>query len=107
MTIKKGNSIYRVQFKSEKNYYDLYVRHVYPADMSGFVCLEEFLFNEENQLVINPRIERLIAEFSHVEIAFIPYHQIIRIDKVTRQGESRITNGDSISTKISPFPSGN
>ena len=24
------NSIYRVQFKTERHYYDLYVRHVFP-----------------------------------------------------------------------------
>lgn len=108
MTIKTGDTIYRVQFKAEKNYYDLYVRHVFPADMAGFICLEDFLFNKENQLLINPRTEKLMAEFAHVETAFIPYYQIVRIDKVTQQGESKITNGDSSTvSKIRPFPSGN
>ena len=27
------DAIYRVQFKTEQHYYDLYVRHVFPADM--------------------------------------------------------------------------
>ena len=99
------NSIYRVQFKTERHYYDLYVRHVFPADMAGFICLEDFLFHEESGVLIDPRVERLAAEFGNVKTAFIPYHQIIRIDKVQRQGESRIHSASSSGNpKIKPFP---
>jgi len=102
----RENSIYRVQFKTERHYYDLYVRHVFPADMAGFICLEDFLFHEESGVLIDPRVERLAAEFGNVKTAFIPYHQIIRIDKVERQGESRIhaANNSSGNPKIKPFP---
>ena len=101
----RENSIYRVQFKTERHYYDLYVRHVFPADMAGFICLEDFLFHEESGVLIDPRVERLAAEFGNVKTAFIPYHQIIRIDKVQRQGESRIHSASSSGNpKIKPFP---
>ena len=43
------DAIYRVQFKTEQHYYDLYVRHVFPADLGGFMCLDGFLFHEETQ----------------------------------------------------------
>ena len=99
------DAIYRVQFKTEQHYYDLYVRHVFPADMAGFICLEGFLFHEETQVLIEPRVEKLTAEFGDVSTAFVPYHQIIRIDKVERQGESRIQNAPSSGNpKIKPFP---
>ena len=99
------NTIYRVQFKTEQHYYDLYVRHVFPADMAGFICLEGFLFHEETQVLIDPRVERLAAECGEVSTAFVPYHQIIRIDKVERQGESRIHAASSSGNpKITPFP---
>lgn len=100
-------TIYRVQFKTDSHHYDLYVRHVYPSDMAGFICLEEFLFHEETQILINPRTEKLHAEFGDVTTAFIPYHQIIRIDQVSREGDSRIqpaSGGGSSGSKITPFP---
>ena len=65
------DAIYRVQFKTEQHYYDLYVRHVFPADMAGFICLEGFLFHEETQVLIDPRVERLTAEFGDVSTAFV------------------------------------
>ena len=102
--MSQENSIYRVQFKTERHYYDLYVRNVYPADMAGFICLENFLYHEESGVLIDPRVERLAAEFGNVKTAFIPYHQIIRIDKVQRQGESRIHSASSGNPKIKPFP---
>ena len=99
--------IYRVQFQVRDTHYDLYVRHVYPADMAGFICLEDFVFNEERQLLIDPRSEKLRNEFANVETAFIPYHQIQRIDQVSSIGESRIDNRPSELTKVQPFPTKN
>ena len=71
----RENSIYRVQFKTERHYYDLYVRHVFPADMAGFICLEDFLFHEESGVLIDPRVERLAAEFGNVKTAFIRHSE--------------------------------
>ena len=102
----KKPELYRVQFKSDSHYYDLYVRHVYPSDMAGFVCLEGFLFHEESQLLIDPRTEKLHAEFGDVHTAFIPYHQIIRIDHVEREGNSRIQPANNAPGKTIPFPHG-
>lgn len=104
---KQKDVIYRVQFQAKDTHYDLYVRHVYPADMAGFICLEGFLFNEESQLLIDPRSEKLRSEFANVETAFVPYHQIQRIDQVSRAGESRIDSRPVESAKIQPFPTKN
>lgn len=103
MAQEKSNVIYRVQYKTDTQFYDIFVRHVYPSDMPGFVCLEDFLFREENEVIINPRIEALEKEFSNVETAFIPYHQILRIDQVIKAGESRISE-HSQGGKIRQFP---
>ena len=98
-------ALYRVQFKTDSHYYDLYVRHVYPSDMASFICLEQFLFHEESQVLIDPRTEKLHAEFGNVTTAFVPYHQIVRIDAVNREGDSRIRPAEGgTSGKITPFP---
>ena len=99
----KADVIYRVQFKTDDKHYDLFVRHVYPSDMSGFICLEGFTFLEENRRIIDPRTEKLSLEFGQVETAFIPYYQVIRIDQVKQVGESRISDPQN-SVKIRHFP---
>lgn len=97
------NVIYRVQYKTDEARYDLYVRHVYPADMHGFICLEGFLFREQQLRIIDPRNEKLAQEFANVTTAFVPYHQITRIDQVSQAGESRIAE-NSGGGKIRRFP---
>ena len=97
-------NIYRIQFKTDDKYYDLFVRNVYPSDMHGFICIEGFLFKEEESRIINPRNEKLMLEFANVEIAFIPYYQIIRIDSVHQVGESLINEHSDNNSKIRPFP---
>lgn len=106
MNKNKDNVIYRVQFKTDDKHYDLFVRHVYPSDMSGFICLEGFTFLEENRRIIDPRSEKLSFEFGQVETAFIPYYQIIRIDQVKQVGESRISES-SAGNKVRQFPQPN
>lgn len=102
--MKTENVIYRVQYKTDEMRYDLYVRNVYPADMAGFICLENFIFREQQQRIIDPRMEKLSQEFANVTTAFIPYHQIIRIDQVSQAGESRIAEESGTGSKIRPFP---
>ncbi|UJF23945.1 DUF1820 family protein [Suttonella sp. R2A3] len=99
----KGEVIYRVQYHHAEIQYDIYVRHVYPSDMPGFICIEGFLFQEETQLLIDPRMEKLSHEFANVETAFIPYHQIIRIDQVSKAGESQTKTLEK-NDKIKAFP---
>ena len=96
--------IYRVQFKTENHFYDLFVRNVYPSDMNGFVCIEGFLFLEEQHLVIDPRIEKLVAQFGTVNMSLIPYYQIVRIDQVREVGESRMREEPDAGGKIRHFP---
>lgn len=97
-----NNVIYRIQFKTDENDFDIYVRNVYPSDMNGFICIEGFLFREETSSIINPKVEQLLHEFHHVETAFIPYYQISRIDAVSQAGESKIKARTNAS-KVTPF----
>lgn len=106
MNNPKKDVIYRVQFKTDDKHYDLFVRHVYPSDMAGFICLENFTFLEENRTIIDPRTEKLSLEFGQVETAFIPYYQIIRIDQVKQIGESRISDAPA-GSKVRQFPQPN
>jgi hypothetical protein len=70
--------------------------------MWGFVEVEELVFGERSQILVDPGEEKLKNEFSGVKRSYIPLQAIIRIDEVEKEGAARIS--DASSAKISPFP---
>lgn len=100
---KTANSIYKVIFHSQGKIYELYARQVHQSDLYGFVGVEELLFGEPSSVLVNPAEERLQAEFTGVQQTFIPIHAIIRIDRVEKEGVSKIRSGES-GDNVAPFP---
>jgi hypothetical protein len=94
------SEIYKVTFLNKGKVYELFVKQVYQSDLYGFIEIEDYVFDERSQLVVDPSEEKLKAEFSGVKRSFIPMQAIIRIDEVEKSGVSKITNGDN----VSPFP---
>ena len=96
--------IYRVLYHNHEEIHQVYVKHLYQGDLYGFVVLEDFIFDEESSIVIDPSEERLKNEFDGVSRSFIPMHEVIRIDQVDRRGAAKITplgnksSGDSSTT---------
>ncbi len=82
--------IYRVTFNNQQDIYEIYVKHVFQGDMYGFVVVEGFLFNETSEIVVDPAAEKIKSEFSGVKRAFLPMHEIIRIDQVEKKGIAKI-----------------
>ncbi len=86
--------------------FEVYARAIYQSDMYGFIEVEEFLFGERSQLIVDPAEERLKNEFGNVARSYIPMHSIVRIDEVEKAGEGKITDvagGD----KVTRFPGAN
>lgn len=96
--------LYRVIFLNQGQHYELYARYVFQSDMWGFVEIEELVFGERSQLLVDPAEEKLKTEFDGVRRSYIPTHSIVRIDEVSKVGEVRITeaNGEN----VTPFPAG-
>ena len=91
------SEIYKVTFLNKGKVYELFVKQVYQSDLYGFIEIEDYVFDERSQLVVDPSEEKLKAEFSGVKRSFIPMQAIIRIDEVEKSGVSKITNGDNVS----------
>ena len=87
-----GNSseIYKITFLNKGKVYEVFVKQVYQSDLYGFVEIEDYVFDERSQVVVDPSEEKLKAEFSGVKRSFIPIQAIIRIDEVEKSGESSI-----------------
>ena len=95
-----GNSseIYKITFLNKGKVYEVFVKQVYQSDLYGFIEIEDYVFDERSQLVVDPSEEKLKSEFAGVKRSFIPIQAIIRIDEVEKTGVSKISSGDNVSS---------
>ncbi|MEE4271047.1 MAG: DUF1820 family protein [Thermoanaerobaculales bacterium] len=96
-----AKTIYRINFVSAGEVYEIYAASVSPGGIFGFIEVEELLFGERSKLLIDSSEERLKTEFEGVKRTFIPMHAVLRIDEVEKAGRGRITEG---SDKVAAFP---
>lgn len=92
-----ASEIYKITFLNKGEVYELFVKQVYQSDLYGFIEVEDYVFNERTQMVVDPSEEKLKAEFNGVKRSFIPLQAIIRIDEVDKSGVSKISKGDNVS----------
>jgi len=100
MNIKKT---YKIIFYNNEDIYEIYASHVYPSDLYGFIEVEQLLFGEKSQLLVDPSEERLKNEFSGVKRTYIPMNAVVRIDEVEQEGVAKVTGAKS---SVANFPSG-
>lgn len=95
--------IYKVIFLNQGQVYEVYAKQVFQSDLWGFLEVEEFVFGERNQLVVDPSEEKLKAQFDGVLRSFIPMQSVIRIDEVERLGTAKISEAKGAGN-VMPFP---
>ena len=97
----KSKSVYKIIFMQLGEVYEVFAKHIFQSDMYGFIEVENYIFNKDKQLVVDPSSEKLKNEFSDVKRSYIPMNAIIRIDEVEETGEAKIKENKG---QISPFP---
>jgi hypothetical protein len=96
-------SIFKVIFYNEGEVFEIYARNIYQSDMYGFIELEEFLFGERTQVIVDPAEEKLKSEFNGVKRSYIPMQSIIRIDEVEKEGQVKVSDIKGAGN-VTPFP---
>jgi hypothetical protein len=94
--------IYKVIFYNQGQIFEIYAHQIYQSDLYGFVEVEELVFGERSQMLVDPAEERLKSEFEGVNRSYIPMHSIVRIDEVAKEGVGKISEAKG--TNVSPFP---
>lgn len=92
---------YKIIFMQLNEIYEVFAKQIYQSDMYGFIEVEEYIFNKDKQLVVDPSSEKLKKEFAKVERSYIPMNAILRIDEVRETGEAKIKENKD---RVSPFP---
>ena len=95
--------VYKVVFYNLGQIYEIYARQIYQSDLYGFIEIEELVFGERSQMLVDPGEEKLKSEFEGVKRSYIPMHAVIRIDEVAREGVGSITEAKG-GNNVSPFP---
>jgi hypothetical protein len=98
-----SNAIYKIIFLNQGEVYEMYARQVYQSDLWGFLEVEEFVFDERSQMIVDPAEEKLKSEFSSIKRSFIPLHSVVRIDEVEKEGTCKITEAKG-GGNIAQFP---
>lgn len=100
---KREEPIYKVIFLNQGQVFEMYARHIYQSDLWGFLEVEEFVFGERTQMIVDPGEEKLKAQFEGVTRSFVPVHSIVRIDEVERLGTAKISEA-RMTGNVMPFP---
>jgi hypothetical protein len=101
---KENDRVYSVSFLNQGSVYEVYAKHVSQGDLFGFLEIEQVLFEERSQVVIDPSEDRLRHEFEGVRRFYVPIHSVLRVDEVERQGTPRISAASAETGKVTPFP---
>lgn len=96
--------VYKVVFANQGQTWEIYARGVSQGGLFGFVEVEEIVFGEKSQVVVDPTEERLKHEFAGVKRTFLPLHSILRIDEVEKEGAGRIRRSEGEPASVTPFP---
>ena len=96
--------VYKVIFQNGSQVFEVFARQIYQSDMWGFIEVEEFVFGERSQILVDPGEEKLKHEFNGVKRSYIPLQAIIRIDEVDKEGSSKVSSTSPAEGTVSSFP---
>ena len=99
-----SNPVFKVIFQNQGEVFEVYAQQIFQSELWGFIEVEEFVFGERSQLLVDPSEEKLKAEFNGVKRSYIPLTSVIRIDEVEKEGKVKITEAGS-NGNIKQFPS--
>lgn len=100
----RTKTIYRIRFLNQGSLYEVYARKITQGDLYAFVTIEDLLFGERSQVVLDPTEERLKAEFAGVKRFHVPMQAVVRIDEVDKEGTAKITPASADAGNVTPFP---
>lgn len=96
--------VYKVIFQNGTQVFEVFARQIYQSDMWGFIEVEEFIFGERSQILVDPSEEKLKSEFNGVKRSYIPLQSVIRIDEVDKEGSGKISEVTSREGNVASFP---
>ncbi len=98
------SQVFRVIFQNEGEVFEVYARQIFQSELWGFIEVEEFVFGERSQLLVDPSEEKLKCTFEGVKRSYVPLTSIIRIDEVEKEGAAKVSEAKGSNIKAFPMP---
>ena len=92
-------------FMNQGKLYEIFAKKISQSNIHGFIQVEELKFGQTSSLVIDPQEEKIRSEFDGVSTTYIPVHLVLRMDKVEKEGVSKISPLTDKSDNVMMFPS--
>ncbi len=102
--MSESTPIYKVIFLNQNKVYEVYAKAIYQSELYGFVEVEEFVFGERTQVIVDPGEEKLKTEFAGVNRSYVPMHSIVRIDEVEKEGVGKVLDASGSGSNVAAFP---
>jgi glutamate-1-semialdehyde 2,1-aminomutase len=90
---KDKQPIFRVIFLNQGQVYEIYARHIFQSELWGFLEIEELVFGERSQMLVDPSEEKLKNQFEGVPADFarhtltLPFNDLGAVEEtLTRVG---------------------
>jgi hypothetical protein len=96
---------YKVIFFNQGQIFEIYARQIYQSDLYGFIEIEEILFGERSQMLVDPSEEKLKSEFEGVKRSYLPMHAIFASMRLPKKGLARYLKPKAISPLFPCQPS--
>ena len=61
--------VFKVIFVNQDEVFEVFAAKIFQSELWGFIEIEEFLFGERSQLLVDPSEEKLKSEFAGVNLA--------------------------------------
>jgi len=100
----KQKPIFKVIFHNQGSVYELYARKVGQGALFAFVEVEDILFGNRGNVLVDPSEEKLKSEFAGVKRTYIPLQAVVRIDEVEKEGVNKIVALAAPQGNVMPFP---
>ena len=96
--------IYRITFFNQQEVYEIYAQHVFQSDLWGFLEVEEFVFGERSQMIVDPAEEKLKNEFSGSSAALSRCSLWCVLMKWKKRVPARLPKFTGRGGNVRPFP---
>ncbi|MFN3604805.1 MAG: DUF1820 family protein [Leptonema sp. (in: bacteria)] len=81
---KKQKKFYKVLFYNQGKIYEIFAKNVMQSNLFGFLEIEDLIFGEKSNLLVDPNEDSIKKEFEHTKRLYIPIHSIIRVEEIDK-----------------------
>ena len=95
---------FKILFRDQNEVLELHAAHIFQSELYGFIEVEELILGMGNDIVVNPKKEKVREMFSHVHRSFIPLNAILRIDEIEFSENTGDNKHENSNGNVTRFP---